>query len=718
MEKKIHFLKIFYLKGPNLWSYRPMLESWIDIQGFEEYPSNTLSGFNERLQAYLPGLINHKCSYGEKGGFLKRLEEGTWIGHILEHVALEVQALAGMPVSYGRTRSTREKGVYKLAFRSDHEALGRQALHTGRDLIMACVKDTPFDLSAAIDGLKELIDDVCLGPSTAHIVNSARTSGIPAIRLSENNLVQLGYGKKQRRIWTAVSDQTSAIATDIASDKDLTKRILKAAGIPVPNGQMVNDVESAWAAAQDIGFPVVVKPDDSNHGTAVFLNLTEKKDIELAFNQAITQTDEGVIVEQFIQGNEYRILVVNGAVVAALSGTAVSVRGNGINTVKELVDLQVNSSQFRSDFESEPLCTIDVENTPRVLVQLHQQGLTPLSVPQNGQEVVIMGCGSLTTDVTDLIHPSIKVMAQRAAAVIHLDIAGIDVIAEDISRPLNDQSVVIIEINAGPGLLNHVKPLEGKPRAVGQSIVDYLFPVGKESRIPVVGICGSQHSTDMAHLLDSLLKPTGKVVGVASERGLNVGTRILSKRPSAHYVPGQQLLMNNSIETAIIVNDPIAILKDGLPYDRCTVGIVTDMTLHDSLRDFYVDDMDALEKVQRTQVDVVLEMGTSILNADDPHVVALADHCDGQVLFYSTKNYADGHGHLQKLGHPCLYRGQNNKVFLYSNGQTYDVSPGALPADIDVSSPVFLPALAAAYVLGSPLEFADGIQADCQFKIL
>lgn len=345
--KDIKFLEIRYLRGPNIWTYRPVIEAVVDIGELEDFPSNTIPGFVDRLKAFLPSLIEHRCSYGERGGFLRRLEEGTWPGHILEHVSLELQNLAGMPGGFGKARQTSTRGVYKVVIRAWHEDVTRACLFAGRELVMAAIQDTPFDVAERVEHLRDMAERKLLGPSTAAIVESATAKDrrIPAIRLlSTGNLVQLGYGAKSRRIWTAETDRTSAIAESISRDKDLTKSLLQSCGVPVPEGRMVDSPADAWDAAEDIGLPVVVKPYDGNHGRGVFTNLMTRAEVEAAYAGAIEQ-GSGVIVERFIRGDEHRLLVVGGKLVAAARGETASVTGDGASTIKELVDIQINPTR-------------------------------------------------------------------------------------------------------------------------------------------------------------------------------------------------------------------------------------------------------------------------------------------------------------------------------------------------------------------------------------
>ena len=343
-KKDIRILSATHLRGPNIWTYRPVIETVLDIGELEEFPSNKIPGLYERLTTWLPGIIEHRCGVGERGGFLERLREGTWSGHILEHVVLELQNLAGMRTGFGQTRSTNVVGVYKMAFRTREEQVGRAALQIGRDLLMAAIEDQAFDLRVKVNELRELVDARCLGPSTASIVDAATDRRIPSIRLTDGNLVQLGHGAAQRRIWTAETDRTSAIAESIASDKDLTKTLLQSCGVPVPEGSLVRSAEEAWEEAQDIGLPVVVKPYDGNHGRGVSLNLMTQEDVTAAYHLAARKGDsKSVIVERFIAGDEHRVLVVGNQVVAVGKGESLWVTGNGKSNISELVDDQINT---------------------------------------------------------------------------------------------------------------------------------------------------------------------------------------------------------------------------------------------------------------------------------------------------------------------------------------------------------------------------------------
>lgn len=631
-KRDIEFLKVTHLRGPNMWTYRPVLEALIDIHDLEDAPSNTIPGFYERLSTWLPSLVEHRCSYEERGGFLRRLEEGTWPGHILEHVTLELQNLAGMPGGFGKAREVSKRGVYKVVVRAWHEEVTRAALEAARELVLAAMEDRPYDVPGKIEELRDMVDSLCLGPSTASIVDAADDRDIPAIRLTEGNLVQLGYGRRQRRIWTAETDRTSAIAETISRDKDLTKTLLSACGVPVPEGQEVGSTEEAWEAAQDIGLPVVVKPSDGNHGRGVFIELTTKEDIEAAYAVAVEE-GSSVLVERSIPGTEHRLLVIGGKLVAATRGDMVTVTGDGQSTITELIASQVNSDPRRGPTELHPLSVIRIDSAARM--ELSRQGMTADSVPPPGKEVLIQRNANHAFDVTDDVHPDTAALASLAARIVGLDIAGIDLVARDIAQPLSAQGGAIVEVNAGPSLLMHLKPAEGKPRPVGKAIVDNLFPAGQTGRIPIVGICGSQGKSVLARLIGHILGLTGQHVGVACSDGLFYDRRQVQKSDAANWTAGHRLLMNRAADAAIIENGTRSILTEGLAYDRCQVGVITGLDASECYPDLYVETPEQIDKVVRTQVDVVLDHGAAVLNAADPRVVDLAEYCDGAVIFFA-----------------------------------------------------------------------------------
>lgn len=698
-KKDIEFLRVTHLGGPNIWTYRPVIEVWVDIGALEDFPSNTIPGFYERLTTMLPTLAAHRCGIGQPGGFLERLREGTWAGHILEHVVLELQNLSGMQTGFGKARQTSERGIYKVAFRTRQEQVGRKALHAARDLVMAAIEERPYDVDATVAELRDMVDSLCLGPSTAHIVDAATERRIPSIRLNDGNLVQFGHGARQRRIWTAETDQTSAVAESISSDKDLTKSLLSSCGIPVPEGRMVASVEEAWEAAQDIGLPVAVKPYDGNHGRGVSLDLSAQKDIEAAYHLA-DSNGNGIIVEQFIAGNEHRLLVVGDRVVAAARGETAWVTGDGKSNIIELVNQQINTDPRRGTGEAFPLNVVTPDDDAEVILELGRQGFTAESVPAANAKILIQRNGNVAFDVTDDVHPSVAATAALAARVVGLDIAGIDLVAEDITRPLDEQRGAIIEVNAGPGLLSHLKPANGEARPVGEAIIDHLFAPDDSGRIPVVGVTGTQDTTFISRLIAWLLHTDGKYVGLACTDGLFLNRRQVIKGNCANWEAGQRLLINRSVEAAVFENGSRMILTEGLAYDKCTVGVVTDMRGHEQLGEFYIHEVDQHFNVVRTQVDVVLPDGVAVLNAADAEVVKLAELCDGKVIFYGADPDSDAIAAHRAKGERVAFLRDRAVILAVGSEDAATIPLSFLDSNKTMQPESVLAAAAAAWALG------------------
>lgn len=578
----IQLLRTTYLRGPSIWTYRPVLEVWLDLGVLEDYPSHLLPGFNERLTDWLPGLIEHHCGVGHRGGFLERLRDGTWCGHVLEHTIIELLNLAGMSAEFGQTRSTSQRGVYRMVFRCAEESVAQAALAQGHALIMAAINNRPFDVEQAVATIAKAIEERYLGPSTACIVHAATQRRIPFIRLNDGNLVQLGYGAAQRRIWSTETDMTSAIGMGISEDKDLAKQLLKSCGIPVPEWELVYSADQAWEEADYMGLPVTVKPYNSNKGAGVSINLQDEAAVRAAYAQA-REITRHVMVERHIPGHVHRLLVVGGQVVAATRG------------------------QYPGG-----------QHDPRAKV--------------------------VTVDCTAQVHPEVAYMATLAAKVVDLDIAGVDLVCTDIGQPLDAQGGAILEVNSGPGLLMHLQPTQGVPQPVGEAIVQHLFPhadpahpdkEGLAARIPLVGIAGTRHNDWIARLVGWLLQLSGKRTGVACSQGSFLNGRLTQAGDHTRWQAAHRLLVNRLAQAAVIQTTARSIFEEGLAYDRCQVGVVTDMDGWETLADHDVREPSDMRRVLRCQIDVVLSQGVGVLNADEPAVADLAELCDGQVVFYS-----------------------------------------------------------------------------------
>ena len=653
--KDIKFLEIKHLNGPNMWTYYPALEATVDIGELEDFPSDKIPGFYERLSEWLPSLIEHRCSYEERGGFLRLVKDGTWPCHILEHVTLELQNLAGMRGGFGRARETSVRGVYKVALSAWQAEITTAALHSARELVLAAMNfqqsDNPsYDVKGAIQRLRDLVDSLWLGPSTACIVDAAMARNIPATRLiAKGNLVQLGHGARCRHIWTAETDRTSAIAEGISRDKDLTKSLLQSCGVPVPEGRIVESAEAAWEAANDIGMPVVIKPCDGNHGRGVFIELSQREEIESAYRMALREGTE-VLVERYISGTEHRLLIVGGRLIAATRGDSVSVLGDGISTIAELVDSQINSDPRRGSTEDHPLNLIRLDSAAQM--EIAHQGYHRDSVVPAGIKVLIQRNGNHAFDVTDQVHPSTASIASLAARVIGLDIAGIDLVTSDISRPLNEQGGAIVEVNAGPSLLMHIKPAVGKPRPVGKAIVDHLFPGQENGRIPIIGISGSYGKTSVAYLVARLLVLSGKQTGLACSDGLYLDYRQIDKNNSANWAAANRTLLNPTVEAAVFENGFDVLLNEGLAYDSCQVGVITNIDPEHHFGRHGIETHKQIYTVLRSQVDMVtptaaaiddvekdikLPVGAAVLNANDEMLVEMSELCHGEVIYFSIE---------------------------------------------------------------------------------
>jgi cyanophycin synthetase len=657
----MEFRKILALRGPNYWANFPVLEAWVDLGDLKDSPSDELPGFNERLMAWLPSMIEHRCSEGVRGGFFERLRRGTYQAHILEHVTLELQSLAGSPVGFGRARETTEEGVYKVAIEFEEEAFARACLYAGREMCQAAVHGRAFDVESEVRRLRKIFHDVKLGPSTGAIVAAAHARGIPTRRLNGESLILLGHGARQRRISTAETDLTGAIAESIAQDKELTRDLLRQVGVPVPEGRPVVSVEDAWEVAEDIGGPVVVKPRYGNHGRGVTTNLSSREQVAAAYMLA-REESRHIVVERFATGFDYRLLVVGGKLIAAARREPAQVVGDGVHTVTQLIE-EVNRDPRRGDDHATVLTKIVLD--PIALTTLTEQGVGPDSISAAGQIVVVrrnanLSTGGSATDVTDLVHPDVVARAIDAAQIIGLDIAGVDVIARDISLPLEDQGGVVVEVNAGPGLRMHLEPSIGKPRPVGEAIIDTLFSPGETGRIPIVAVTGVNGKTTTTRLVAHMLKLAGHTVGLTCTEGIDVDGRQIDSGDCSGPRSAKAVLLNPKVTAAALETARGGVLREGLAFDLCDVGIVTNIGEGDHLGLSDIETVEKLARVKRCVIDVVAPWGAGVLKADDPLTAAMASACKGQVIFFCRD--AD---HAVVAEH----RAQGGKAVLVRDGQ-------------------------------------------------
>src|SRR5579864_132319 len=636
----MQFRKVLALRGPNIWANSPVLEAWVDLQELKDTASNAIPGFNDRLMAWLPSMIEHECSEGHRGGFFVRLREGTYPAHILEHVTLELQCLAGTPVGYGRARESCEPGVYKVVVKYKDETLARACLESARELILAALYDRPYDAAAEIKRLRDLAEEVCPGPSPTAIVDAAGARGIPVQWLNAGSqigsLVQMGQGLLQRRILAARTDETSSIAEAVSQDKELTKTLLRSIGVPVPEGRPVADAEDAWAAAREVGTPVVVKPRDADYGHGVAVNLINREQVLAAYAAARERSDN-IIVERYARGAEHRLLVVDDRLVAAVRREPPHVVGDGRSTIVELLE-EINRDPRRGDGRGFPLRKIPLDSVAESV--LAEQGFTPDSVPAVSQHVLMRRNshrrdGGASIDVTDQVHPEVAARARDAARVVGLNIAGIDIVVLDIGRPLEEQGGVLIEVNAEPALRMHVRPSHGQSRPVGEAIVASLFPEGETGRIPLVAVSGVNGKTTTTRLVAHILRHVAHCVGMTCTDGIYINDRRIESGDCAGPKSARAVLLNRRVNAAVLECARGGILREGLGFDRCSVGVVTNIGEGDHLGLGDVHTPEKLAQVKRTIVDVVLPEGAAVLNAGDPLVAAMAPHCKGSVIYFA-----------------------------------------------------------------------------------
>lgn len=700
--------RIIPLRGPNMWTYRPVIEAWINIDAISGLSPQVVTACGERLAAWLPGLEKQPRTPADAVQYSEAFTAGRFPAQTLEYVTQALQSMVGLANGFGHTHPSATPGCYKVVIRAWHEQVTLFALDAARTIILAALHDEPYDLAPTIEALNARRLQYCLGPSTACIVDAADDRDIPAIRLSEGNLLQLGYGVNQRRIWTAETDNTSAIAETISRDKDLTKSLLEACGVPVPHGQPVDSKEQAWEIAQELGLPVVIKPSDGNHQRGVFTNLSTQAEIDAAYDAAIKE-GSGVLVETFIPGVEHRLLIVGGKLVAAAKGQNATITGDGVHTVAALIETQINADPRRGHEDDLPLNHVKLQAAVRL--EIGRQGLTEDAIPEAGRVVTIQRIGNVAFDCTEDVHPEVAELASIAARIVGLDIAGIDLVVEDISRPLKAQGGAIVEVNAGPGLLMHLKPAGGQARQVGRAIVDYTFPPGDMARVPVIGITGTRGKTMTGRMLFRLLSLHGLRTGLASSDGLFVDRRTLVAADCANAEHARKILLNREVQAVIIENGCQQILNEGLAYERCEVGIITNIDWSEDLSSHAVLDEQERVMVYRTQMDVVLPTGMAVLNADDPRVIALAQFCDGQITLFSKHPKSEGIVAHLATGGRAVFIDHGQLVLAHGTARTNLCSISSIPATSQASNTAqmynVLAAAGAAWALGLSSDLID-----------
>lgn len=615
---QIRIIDFTIFSGRNIYSHRPVMKVIVDIGRYGDIPTNEIPGFNDKLLAALPGLALNTCSLGYEGGFLDRLREGTYMAHVLEHVILEMQSMLGYDVRYGKTRTIEAPSLYYLVYDFNNEVCGLECGKAAVFILNCLLTGESIEIGEFLEYLKKVSLEAELGPSTSAIVEEAKRRGIPITRIGTESLVRLGYGRHSRIIESTLTDATSCISADISCNKQLTKFILSEHQIPVPYGKVVYSEISAVMAANQIGMPVVIKPFDGNQGKGVHLNLTANQEVRAAFREA-SRYSTGIIVEKYIQGKDFRILVVGGAVRAVAQRLPAAVLGDGVHTIRELTDI-VNQDPNRGDQHQKPLTKILLDDASLRVLKKH--GMTADDVPAEGQTVTLRENGNLSTggtavDCTDRIHPENAEIAVRAAGALGIDIAGIDFVTEDISRPVLETGGALVEVNTAPGIRMHLYPSEGTPRNVAADIVDLLFPTPESAIFPIISVTGTNGKTTTVRLIQHVLMRTGKNVGMTSTSGTFINDTCLCKGDHSGPRSARSLLSNKAIDAAVLETARGGMIREGLGYDLADVGVITNIT-GDHLGIDGVETLEELAFVKSLVVEAVKKEGHAVLNGDDP----------------------------------------------------------------------------------------------------
>ena len=634
----MQILEIKVLKGPNYWSVRrpKLVQMKLDLEELEQRPTNEIDGFRQRLEALIPTIYEHRCSEGVPGGFLSRVDEGTWMGHVIEHIALEIQTLAGMDCGFGRTRSAAEKeGVYYVVFDYMEEDAGVYAARASVRIAQALVDGKEYDLSPDIQAMREIREDTRLGPSTGCIVEEAAKRGIPYIRLNKQSLVQLGYGVHQKRIRATIASTTSNIAVDIACDKEETKNLLEAAEVPVPKGVVIRSESGLDDAIERLGYPLVIKPIDGNHGKGNTTNIVNKDQALKAF-EAATEYGRNVIVEKFITGYDFRALVVNYKFICAALRTPAAVTGDGVNTIQFLIE-ETNKDPRRGYGHEKVLTQITIDQFTQKM--LDDAGYTLETIPAKGELVSLkptanLSTGGTSTDVTDEVHPANVFMFERIARIIGLDICGIDIMAKDLRTPVSESGGAILEVNAAPGFRMHIDPSEGLPRNAAEPVVDMLFPKGSIGRIPIIAITGTNGKTTTTRLAAHIAKSAGRKVGYTTSDGVYIQNQMMMKGDCTGPISSAFVLKDPTVDFAVLECARGGILKSGLAFQNCDVAIVTNVAA-DHMGLGGINTLEQMARLKAVVPETVFPHGYAVLNADDDLVYKMKDDLSCNVALFS-----------------------------------------------------------------------------------
>ncbi|AEV70492.1 cyanophycin synthetase [Acetivibrio clariflavus] len=707
----MQILDIQIFSGRNIYSHKPVIKVLADIGELYRYPTKDIEGFNEKILEYLPGLKKHYCSLGYEGGFLERLNEGTYIGHVAEHMIIEIQNMLGYDVHYGKTRVEKEPSVYYIVYEYINERCGIECARTIFEIINEILNNEEVDFSSKLERLRQIALEYDLGPSTKAIYVEAKKRGIPVTRIGNGSLIQLGYGKYSRLIQASLTDLPSCISVDIASNKDITKKILRDYMIPVPDGDITHSVEGAIFTAKNIGFPVVVKPLDGNQGKGVTVNVNTEEEVKAAFIEA-KKYSNSVLVEEYINGNDYRLLVVGNKVSAASERRPPFVTGDGIHTIWELVEIE-NSNELRGVDHEKPLTKIKLDDLAKKV--LHSQGCDENYIPKDNEVIFLrynsnISTGGTARDCTEEVHPLNAELAVKAAKALGLDIAGIDVCCEDISKPLYEQKGAIIEVNASPGLRMHIYPSAGESRNVAEDIINMMFPEGKEHSIPIVSVTGTNGKTTTTRLIAHVLKVQGKRVGMTTTSGIYIDGQCLMKGDNTGSVSARLLLSNKTIDAAVLETARGGIIRKGLGYDLADVGVITNIS-EDHLGIDGVNTLEDLAFVKSLVIEAVKSDGYAVINADDKFADYFLKRARSEVILFSKDKHNPLLNNHIEQGKMAVFI-ENDEIIMINKGikmhliKVQDI-PITFSGMLDCNIENCLAAVSALLGLNMPLEIIE-----------
>ncbi len=704
----MNIVSSYAYQGKNIYSHKPVVKIVIDLGDYYDSPSTSFEGFTEKLISYLPNLHSHKCSKGYEGGFIERLREGTYMGHIIEHTAIEIQNMLGYDIKFGKTRQAENERIYNIVYQYVNEIAGMEAGILATDLIRSIIKNEAIEFNQRFDALRKKCLETDLGSSTSVIREEAKKRNIPVIRIADGSLLQLGYGKNQKRIQATLTENSSCISVDISCNKALANSILREYGIPVPEGKAIRNEDEAIKYSEIIGYPVVVKPNFGNQGKGVSVNLKDAEEVSYAFKVA-SEYKNTVLVEKYIEGEHYRLLVVGDKVVAAAQRICAYVTGDGESTIMQLIDKE-NCNPMRGEGHEKPLTKIKIDKI--IEAYLKRQGLSLDYIPQQGENVKLrendnLSTGGIAVDVTDEVHPDNIEIAVLAAKVIGLDVAGIDITAKDISKSIRETGGALIEINASPGIRMHHYPTVGKPRNVAKEIVDMLCPEDKDYTIPIVSVTGTNGKTTTVRMLQHIIALKGHTVGMTTTSGVYINGKCIAKGDNTGPISARTILMNPDVEYAVLETARGGIVKRGLGYEQSDVGVVTNIS-EDHLGIDGINTLEDLAYVKSLVAEAVKPDGYAVLNADDPYCLSIAKNVKAKIIYYSIDPENEIIRRHIAQNNIAFFR-YNNSICMSRNGEIF---PFIILSDIPATMNGMLKynvynsiaAAAGAYGLGMTLE--------------